>query len=64
MVMVWASRNQLGAIGEKPAKSDRPKPSGKLKARDPRKAAPAAPSTKQDSTPVKTESAVSKGTTG
>lgn len=47
LIMLWASRNQLGAIGEKPARSDRPQPSTKTLARDPRKPAPAAPGSKE-----------------
>ena len=54
LIMVWASRNQLGAIGEKPARSDRPQPSTKSKARDQQKAEPAAPASKRDSTLDKT----------
>ncbi|MGC8640343.1 MAG: hypothetical protein ACP5XB_10760 [Isosphaeraceae bacterium] len=51
LVMVWASRNQLGAIGEKPTKSDRPQPSTKPLVPDPRnKAASPAPPTKQATT--------------
>ncbi len=49
LIMVWASRNQLGAIGEKPAKSDRPRPAQKSRAWDPRRAQPAPPANKQDS---------------
>jgi hypothetical protein len=31
LILVWASRNQLGAIGEKPPRSDRPKPTAEPK---------------------------------
>jgi hypothetical protein len=59
LVMVWASRNQLGAIGEKPARSDRPQPSAKPMVPDPRKAASPAPASKQETTQSKSASSKS-----
>jgi hypothetical protein len=64
LIMVWASRNQLGAIGEKPSRSDRPQPSTKPKPRKPQKTASPTPVSKQDSTQEKTGADPSTKSTG
>lgn len=53
LIMVWASRNQLGAIGDKPSKTDQPQPSANTRSKPGReRATKPAPATPKDRNPA------------